>query len=59
MCVCAWGEGSFNRNKPPKLQMELIDKKVKTTAIIIFLMIKSIEENINMFKEMKIQKRLN
>lgn len=30
--------------------MELIDKKVKTTAIIIFPMIKSVEENMNILK---------
>lgn len=37
--------------------MEIIDKKFKTAATIIFLMIKSVEENINMLREMKGQKR--
>lgn len=36
--------------------MKLIDKKVKTTATIIFLMIKSVEENINTLREMKVKK---
>lgn len=39
--------------------MELIEKKFKTAATIIVLMIKSVEENINMLREMKVQKRPN
>lgn len=39
--------------------MELIDKKFKTAATIIFLMIKGVEESINVLREMKVQKRPN
>lgn len=30
--------------------MELIDKKIKTTTIIIFSMVRSVEENMNVLK---------